>query len=296
MFHRDFADLRETLFALRLLREEILDAPVIPPDRARLRQQFLAGNGDPAALRVALDEAATATGPEIDRAQLDRLARAAGAHGLRRSPGVPFQRAAAPGPGDLEHLLGELIETINSGRAVEGWPPPVRAQALVFLLRLVQPYEADPDRVARVVEAYVLATDGFRADCMWLCRGAPSREPSTARPDPDAFLRERLHGFVEALGETRQLVRGATARSVLLSWVDRKEARLNVRQKRLLEHLAEPGGADRLTFQQYVNWHAGRGAPSLRSLQRDWKGLRDRGLITSGEVECSLVLAGLALG
>jgi hypothetical protein len=119
------------------------------------------------------------------------------------------------------------------------------------------------------------------------------------RPDPDQFVRARLDRLVERLAETQDLLRTETARAVLASWADDRRAqgsvrRLNERQRRLVRWFAEQPSGDAdlaprsLAFSDYVRLHSGRRAPSLRSLQRDWKGLRERGLLA--EREGSLVL------
>jgi hypothetical protein len=287
------------------LREEILDAPVTPRQRAALAADMVAANadGDAEGLEREVADGLSDPGAPLTRPGLEALAARAGASGLRRRRGVPFLGADAPAPNVVPELLDELVETIDSARAAETWAPVVRAYAAGFLLRLVQPFEGDAERVAFRVEVRLLAADGMRADRMLLRSPSPDAAPRSAapaatsaspRPDPDAELRVRVDGLVEALGETRRRVRESTARAVLLSFVDRRDAQLNDRQRRLLRHLADEGGADRLTFQQYVRLHAGRRAPSLRSLQRDWQGLRDRSLIGTGDGDVGLGLDALA--
>ena len=91
-----------------------------------------------------------------------------------------------------------------------------------------------------------------------------------------------------ALGYTfrnRELLHQASARAVLRAWVTEREAGLNARQEALLVYLCEERAPELLTFQDYVDLHAGRRAPSLRSLQRDWKGLRDAGWLAPADGE-----------
>jgi len=125
----------------------------------------------------------------------------------------------------------------------------------------------------------LLAADGFTADHMLLAEADVGASAGVARPDPDAFVRDRMHRFVERLGESRDRVRDAAARSLVFAWVERREAHVNPRQRRLLKWLAQRDGDPRITFQDYVDLHAGRRAPSVRSLQRDFQQLRERGLL-----------------
>jgi hypothetical protein len=274
-------DLRDSLLAARFLREEILGQAVLPEAAARLRAEFLRENS-PHAGKKAIETAlvrARAPVAVVSRDVLKELAAAAGSGETRAHPGATFHGKAAPAPADVEELFDELLETVNSPVAVESWPAPVRAFGLHFLLRLVQPFQAPPDVVAFAAEAMLLAADGFAADHVLLAEFSVGATPGAARPDPDAFARERMNRFVERLGETRDRVRDIAARSLIASWTERREARLNPRQRRLLRWLAEREGAPRIVFQDYVDLHAGRRAPSVRSLQRDFQKLRERGLL-----------------
>ncbi len=294
----DLDPLRESLIAARLLREEVLLAPVPPGDRALQRTAILGENGAPPADGRALSEAARlveeASGPAVGREALDAIAAACGSAGPRRGPGEPFQGRPAPAPREVSGLFDELLETIDAPLAIEGWPPPIRAFALHFLLRLVQPYDAPPVAVAFAAEAFLLSTDGFAADRMLL----PSPDVGAAgrRPDPDAFVRARTEELAGRVGESLGRLRGASARGVLLAWLETRGTGLGTRQKHLLRHLAAEGGTRRLTFAEYVSLHAGRGAPSLRSLQRDWQGLRDRGLLAAEGERHRLDTAPFAFG
>ncbi len=210
---------------------------------------------------------------------LAEIAEASGSAERRTHPGVPFHGKAAPPPARVEELLAELLETVNSPTAMETWPAPVRAFGLHFLLRLVQPYQAPADVVGHAAETMVLAADGFVADHMLLVEADVGVSPGAAKPDPDAFVRARTHRLVERLGESRDRVRGAAARAVVAAWAERRDARLNPRQRRLVKWLADQDDASRVAFQDYVDLHAGRRAPSVRSLQRDFQSLRARGLL-----------------
>jgi hypothetical protein len=128
------------------------------------------------------------------------------------------------------------------------------------------------------LEAAILAADGLAADAVLLPEPDVGAELPGPRPDPDAFVRERAHRLVERLAETVDLIRHETARTVLLSWADDRGAKLNARQRRLVRWLADEDGRT-MAFRDYARLHAGRRAPSLRSLQRDWKGLRESGLV-----------------
>jgi len=136
--------------------------------------------------------------------------------------------------------------------------------------------------LAATAEAALLAADGFHADRMLLPEADTGVTTGARRPDVEAFARARLHRLVERLGESETRVRAESARGVLLGWVEERAARLNARQERLLFYLAEGGGERRLVFQDYVRLHAGRRAPSLRSMQRDWQELREGGWISEG--------------
>ena len=59
-----------------------------------------------------------------------------------------------------------------------------------------------------------------------------------------------------------------------------REAGLNRRQQSVLAWLSRPGRS--LAFAEYARFHDGRAGPSLRSLQRDWRGLREAGWIVRG--------------
>lgn len=278
----DLSDLRDSLLVARLLREEILAAAVAPEAAARLRGEFLAGNaahGARRALDVALTRGRVRDFSVVDEEALEAVASAAGSSERRTHPGAPFHGKAAPPPARVDGLLAELLETVNSPVALESWSPPVRAFGLHFLLRLVQPFQAPADVVAHAAEAMVLAADGFSADHMLLVEPGVGASPGATKPDPDAFVRERTHRFVERLGESRDRVRDAAARSLVVAWADRRDAALNPRQRRLVKWLADKHGAPRVAFQDYVDLHAGRRAPSVRSLQRDFQSLRARGLL-----------------
>jgi len=294
--------LREPLFAARLLREEVLLAPLAPDAAERFRAWCRARNGrSPAsgpALALAVEMARDDGLTTVRREHLSRLAEACGGGAggggaLRSGPGDAFQGTPAPpgaGPGraalggeGLAGLLEELLETVNSPLAVEVWPPPARAFALHFLLRLVQPFAAPAEAVAHAAEALLLAADGFEGDRVLLPPPVAGGDERARRPDPDAFASARAHRLVEALAETREVQRERTARQVLLGWLDRREAGLGTRQERLLRWLAEGERGRALRFDDYVGLHAGRRAPSLRSLQRDWKGLRDQGFLVVHE-------------
>lgn len=281
VFHH-LSELRDSLLAARFLREEILGQAVAPEAASRLRARFLAANTPPGggrAIEAALVAAQRPGFSLVGRDMLTALAAAAGSAELRTHPGAAFHGKPAPPPAGIPQLLGELIETVNAPVAVESWPAPVRAFGLHFLLRLVQPFQAPPELVAFAAEALVLGADGFSADHLLLAEPSVGAGPGAAKPDPDAFARERMHRFVERLGDSRDLVRDAAARSLLAAWAERKEARLNPRQRRLVKWLAEREGPPAIVFQDYVDLHAGRRAPSVRSLQRDFQQLRERRLL-----------------
>ena len=281
MFER-LPDLREPLLTARLLREEILAETVLPDAASRLRETFLAANSaraGRAALQAALDHGRRPGFAAIERETLVAVAQAAGGGDLRTHPGSSFHGKAAPAPSRVEELLEELLETVNAPTAMESWSAVVRAFAVHFLLRLVQPFQASSAAVACAVEAMVLASDGFAADHMLLPEADAGVAGGHVRPDPDAFALERAHRLVERLGESRDLVRDAGARSVVAAWAGDRAARLNPRERRLVRWLAEKDGAPRIEFREYVALHAGRRAPSVRSLQRDFQRLRERGLL-----------------
>lgn len=316
-------DVRESLLAARFLREEVLAIPVRPDGAARLRAEFLREN---AGARQGAMLAAVAAGedPGFGRVTEEHLRGWAvhlGQQGFRRSAGTPFQGRAAPPPAAVEDLLAEILETVNSPLARETWPVPFRAFALHFLLRLVQPFEPpaplnpggsprlDPGTVpaepwpaalAATAEAAILASDGFSAARMLLPEPEVGVDAQGPRPDPEAFARTRLHRLVERIADSAARVRAECGRGVLLGWVEERAARLNARQERLLLYLADvPQGAPprRIAFQDYVRLHAGRRAPSLRSMQRDWQGLRDGGwLLVGGDGRFSLDPEALAFG
>lgn len=277
----DLSDLRETLFAIRLLREQIAATPVLPGASDRLRRAVRAVNSRPpltsAALAAALREGAGAVG-RVDEAFLLRLAPAPGG-GRRKSPGAAFQGRAAPLPARLGELVPEMLDTLNAPVAVETWPPVVRAMAAHFLVRIVQPCDGSSAAHGSAVEAAFLAADGIPGDRFLLPEPDHGADVSPARPDPDQFVRARVHRLVERLGDTSDLVRDAVARSELLGWADEREAKLNARQRRLVRWLADGDAERSISFREYVRLHAGRRAPSLRSLQRDWKSLRERGFL-----------------
>jgi len=277
----DLSPLRETLFAMRLLREEILDAPVSPAERRARSEEFLrenaAGLASPAGLVAAVAARETGSG-EITETLLGDLARACGSGNPRSGPGEAFHGNPAPSPSRVPGLTRELLETINGPVAMETWAPAVRAFALHFLLRLVQPFDAAPDAMAFLAEAHLLGLDGFRADRMLLVPLGVGAGREHASPDPAGFVAARAHALVDRLGQTRERVRRATARSVALACVAGPGAGLNARQRRVVEFLAEEEGRA-LAFRAYVRLCAGRKAPSLRSLQRDWQGLREGGWI-----------------
>jgi len=278
----DLSDLRDSLLVARLLREEILAAAVAPDAAVRLRKEFLAENAAHAsrgAVEKALALGRRRDFSTIERSALSEIAAAAGSGERRKHAGAPFQGKSAPTPSRIDELFDELLDTINSPLAIETWPPPVRAFGLHFLLRLVQPFQAPADVVGHAAELMVLAADGFVADHMPLAEVGVGASPDAGKPDPDAFARERMHRLVERVGEGRDRVRDAAARSLVAAWADRRDAGLNPRQRRLVKWLAEKDGAPRVAFQDYVDLHAGRRAPSLRSLQRDFQQLRARKLL-----------------
>ncbi len=287
---QDLSALREPLFAARLLREEVLLAPLPPGAAQRFRAWCRSRNAAPPAAGAALDAAAALAREDglltVRRDHLTMLAKAAGGEGLRRGPGDAFQGTPAPPAAGLADLLEELLETVNAPVAIEVWPPPARAFALHFLLRLVQPFAAPAEAVAHAAEALLLGADGFEADRVLIPPPAAGGNGHARRPDPDAFASTRAHRLVEALAVTREVQREWTARHVLLGWLDERGAGLGARQEQLLRWFAESGPDDgdvgrTLRFEDYVGLHAGRRAPSLRSLQRDWKGLRDAGFLVA---------------
>src|SRR6185436_16196035 len=88
---------------------------------------------------------------------------------------------------------------------------------------------------------------------MLLAEPGVGAAPGATKPDPDAFARERTHRFVERLGESRDRVRDAAARSLVAAWTERREARLNPRQRRLLRWLAEKEGAPRIRSEEHTS-------------------------------------------
>ncbi len=273
--------LREPLLAARLLREEILRAPVRADARGPLRELVRAASGDawPAVRRAAELGVGTDVGV-ITAGALREIAAAVGPGGRRSGPGEPFHGRPAPAATETERLLGEVLETVNAPRAAEAWSPVVRAFALHFLLRLVQPFAAPPAVVGVAAEALVLAADGFDARVMGLGAAPSVGAPHEGRPDPDGFALARANALVEGLSSTRDALHEATARAVLAAWSSVREAGLNRRQQSVLEWLSRPGRS--LAFSEYVRFHDGRAGPSLRSLQRDWRGLREAGWIVPG--------------
>ncbi|MCG3134156.1 MAG: hypothetical protein HMLKMBBP_01443 [Planctomycetes bacterium] len=201
------------------------------------------------------------------------------ARALRRGIGQPFHGRAAPAAAGVADLLDELLDTMNAPAAVESWPAPVRAAAFHFFLRLVQPWDADA--AAPLAEAWALAADGFDGRAMLLPPAEPA-DPGTGKPDPDTFVRDRVHALVESLAATEELLRAECARTVLREDCAERASGLNARQRALVRWLSGPESRP-LAFADYVRIHAGRRAPSLRSLQRDWKGLREGGWIEESD-------------
>jgi hypothetical protein len=282
----DLSDLRESLFAVRLLREQALVQPLRPDAAARLRREFLSANARGVVEQAVREATAIGRTPgfgRIDEALLRRLAAAAGGSSPRTGPGVPFQGRTAPPAARIPGLLAELLETLQSPVAVETWPAPVRAFAAHFLVRLVQPFEAPAAALGFAVEAAILAADGLAADRVLLAEPEVGADVPSSRPDPDQFVRARVHRLVERLSETHERLRVETACAALLGWADDRSSGLNVRERRLLRWIAEGAGTRSMEFRDYVRLHAGRRAPSLRSLQRDWKHLRDAGLLGERE-------------
>jgi hypothetical protein len=278
----DLSAYRESLLALRLVREEILATAVLPSHAERLRSEFLADNVSAEGEKAVVIATARGRNPGftvVGREDIEAVALAAGSASLRTHSGVAFRGRPAPPTRGLSDLVVELLDTVNSPTAVESWPVPVRAVTLHFLLRLVQPYEAPAGLVAFAAEAMVLASDGFSADRVLLAEEGIGSEPGAGKPDPDAFARARIDRMLERVGEARDRVRDAATRSLLAAWAERRESRLNRRETHLVRHLAEGDPLRRFTFQDYVDLHAGRRAPSLRSLQRDFQRLRQRGLL-----------------
>ena len=160
----DLSDLRESLLAARLLREQIAVAPVRPDDRAALaawvwRENAAAWGGSPCPSVVLCPGAAKVARPEL--ARLASLLDGGSANAVpRRGPGDAFQGRAAPAPSAVSGLLGELLDTVNAPVAIESWAPPVRAFVLHFLIRLVQPLTC-ASRLGPLAEAWLLAADGF---------------------------------------------------------------------------------------------------------------------------------------
>ncbi len=298
-------ELREPLFAARLLREETLLAPIRPGTRAALGAETLRANhkltapGAPLSdgvLHATVQQGLAADGAEISEASLRALAETCGDGARRTGPGVPFHGRAAPTAPRVPHLLAEIVQTVSSPVAIEIWPPPARAFALHFLLRLVQPFACDSVALAMLAEAQLLAADGFPADVFLLPSPAVVGEPRAGHPDPDALVVARAHALVEGVAATRERVRAETARAVLLAWGRERAAGLNARQERLLAYLASDPGARRMRFEDYVGLHSGRRSPSLRSLQRDWKGLREAGWLVERDGEARLSTAPLERG
>ncbi len=279
----------EALLAARLLREEILLFPVSPGARAGLVAGVVAenaaraatGSGDVAGAKAALSAARsiaqTWDGLVVTAEQLQQLAAAAGGGGWRMAVGQPFEGRASPPAAGLGALVEDLLERVNSPVSVEAWPPPARAFALGYLLRLVQPFAAPPAVVAFAAESLLLAADGFVCDRM-LLPPPPGRGVQRPRPDPDAYVEERLDALPASLGDTLDRLRSDSARELLLGWAQSRDSGLNARQLRAMRHLAAEAGRT-LTFADYLTMSAGPRGPSLRSLQRDWRDLRERGLL-----------------
>jgi hypothetical protein len=300
LLRRDLLDLRESLYAARLLREEILDAPVPPASRPSLAADIVVDNSAQPGIRSAVDEVlAGGVRPgsgSVGRDLLARFALACGGRGLRRGAGEIFMGQSAPPHEQVQSLLEELLETIEGGVAVEVWPPPVRAFALGFLLRLVQPFAGPPEAIAHAAELHLLSADGFRPDRMLLPEAGDAALSAMTRPDPDAYVRRRVHRLVERLGETRSRLRAVTAGAVLRAWLSERRIGLNQRQRGVVLQLIAAGAGASLGFRDYIGLHSGRRAPSLRSLQRDWKGLRDLGLLRISDDRARLDLDAVSFG
>lgn len=296
----DLSDLRESLFAIRLLREGIFSAPLRPDAAAVLRAEVARSNGA-APMSAPLIAASCAAGRapgfvRVEASLLSRLAASAGGGARRTGPGSAFHGRAAPPPARLDELVAETLDTLNAPTALETWPPVVRACAAHFLVRIVQPFEAPPGAVGAAIEAAILAADGVAGDSVLLPEPDVGADASSVRPDPDAFVRARVHRLVERLAETADRIRDLSARAALQGWADERAAGLNARQRRLVRWLAE-GGPDRaIDLREYVRLHAGRRAPSLRSLQRDWKGLRESGLLSERDSRLTVDAEAIAYG
>ena len=276
--------LREPLLAARLLREEILAMPTPPSRREAQRARFPRCDGPPSAPSDALSLAAQLGSTEglaaVSRGALEGVAALTGERALRSGPGEAFHGQPAPPPAEIPALFDEILTTINAPRAHEAWSPVVRAFALHFVLRLVQPFAGSPAAVAHAAEALVLASDGFDARRMWTGPAADAGR-GRERPDPDAFALERANALVQALGETRDTLRDETARALLGQWAEQHESGLNERQRAALRRLDAPGS--RLEFRDYVTLNSARRGAGLRSLQRDWRALREEGWIVAVE-------------
>ncbi len=258
--------------------------PVPPARRAEQRAQFPRRGRLPATASTALSRAAQIGSSEgfaaVRREALEEIAVLASRRALRDGPGEAFHGQPAPPPADVPALFQEILATINAPRAHETWSPVLRAFALHFVLRLVQPFAGSSAALAHAAEAMVLASDGFDARCMWI---GPAADAGRARerPDPDAFALERANALVQALGETRDALRDESARALLRQWAEHHESGLNERQRAALRRLDAPGA--RLAFRDYVTLNSARRGAGLRSLQRDWRALREEGWIVAVE-------------
>ena len=90
---KSLPELRDSLLAARLIREEILGQPVLPESAARLRESFLRDNSPPGARRaveMAILEGRRAGFGVVDAAASERLA--ATVDRGRRLP-LPWRRA-----------------------------------------------------------------------------------------------------------------------------------------------------------------------------------------------------------
>jgi Fic family protein len=195
-------------------------------------------------------------------------------------------------PEDIPMLMTRLVEWANSDALVKETPPVVRAFLIHYHLALIHPFKDGNGRLARVVEAELLESAGFRyvslmmsnvyykhIDDYYRAFTAAERNDFDLTP----FLTFCLGGLVESLIDIHKHVSDQVRRLALRKYYDdlRASWAVTARQHAMLLILLDDdrpfADSDLKSVARFAAWYE---PVSARTMRRDLAKLLSRQLLT----------------
>ena len=195
---------------------------------------------------------------------------------------------------DIKLLMETFIDWLNT-LPVSTLSPPVRASLAHYYFERIHPFQDGNGRVGRILEKAILLAAGYRWVAFDLDRYYlehldeyflvfnQARKQETKKPEAcnQMFVGFVLAGLTETLKRLHQHVCRMVASTLYLCMMSDlfRQKRINDRQHAILEHVLQGQPLSEIELKSQ-GWYAAlyrRLSPATKS--RDWKQLREQGLI-----------------